>query len=545
MARSPFLAKLRRIAHEVRAAKSLGIEHGEWVERRAKFDAIANERGLTRRDFLAGASASALLLGLPTKAFAAKNTPRIAIVGGGIAGLSAALTLRDSGFAATIYESQTRIGGRMFSRMDSYFGGQTIEWCGELIDTGHATIRKLAKRFHLDLVHLPQAEPKKSEDTNYFDGGYYTQAQVTADFLAIADLVFADVDAAGYPTKFDHNTPEGIALDQMSVRDWIDSRVPGGHTSLFGQYLDIAYNGEYSAQTTDQSSLNLLYLLGFQPKPNALSTFGESDERMHIDGGNERLPKKIAKHLGEKSLKLEHSLTAISQPGDGTVHLTFDTPGGSKEVIADFAILTLPFAVLQQLDMSGANFEALKLQAINSLGKGRGGKLQLQFDSRVWNAPGAWGPHPSNGATYTDLGYQSTWDVTRGQKGKKGILNFFTSGTVADAMATTVGFADASTPSVLTDVNTHLPNLEIVLPGVAAQFNGLATSSLPHLFPHFNLTYSYYRVGQYTTFGGMEKKTQGRVLFAGEHTSTNFQGYMEGGATEGVRAAKELLSKLS
>jgi monoamine oxidase len=34
---------------------------------------------------------------------------------------------------------------------------------------------------------------------------------------------------------------------------------------------------------------------------------------------------------------------------------------------------------------------------------------------------------------------------------------------------------------------------------------------------------------------------QGNIHFAGEHCSINFQGFMEGGAQEGVRAADEIL----
>jgi monoamine oxidase len=56
----------------------------------------------------------------------------------------------------------------------------------------------------------------------------------------------------------------------------------------------------------------------------------------------------------------------------------------------------------------------------------------------------------------------------------------------------------------------------------------------------FKASYSYYRVGQYTRFAGYEAAPQGRVLFCGEHTSIDFQGFMEGGASEGKRAAKEL-----
>ncbi len=54
-------------------------------------------------------------------------------------------------------------------------------------------------------------------------------------------------------------------------------------------------------------------------------------------------------------------------------------------------------------------------------------------------------------------------------------------------------------------------------------------------------SYSCWLVGQYTTFTGYEKVRQGNIHFAGEHCSFNYQGYMEGGAREGKRAANEIL----
>jgi monoamine oxidase len=71
--------------------------------------------------------------------------------------------------------------------------------------------------------------------------------------------------AAGYPTTYQSHTAAGVALDQMSVFDWIELRVSGGHTTPMGQLLDVAYNIEYGNVSTVQSSLNLIYLLGFQP----------------------------------------------------------------------------------------------------------------------------------------------------------------------------------------------------------------------------------------------------------------------------------------
>ncbi|HBE27674.1 MAG TPA: hypothetical protein DDW25_02165 [Ktedonobacter sp.] len=53
-----------------------------------------------------------------------------------------------------------------------------------------------------------------------------------------------------------------------------------------------------------------------------------------------------------------------------------------------------------------------------------------------------------------------------------------------------------------------------------------------------------WRVGQYTHFGGYEGMRQGPVHFAGEHCSVEFQGFMEGGAREGARAAQEIVQDL-
>jgi monoamine oxidase len=48
-----------------------------------------------------------------------------------------------------------------------------------------------------------------------------------------------------------------------------------------------------------------------------------------------------------------------------------------------------------------------------------------------------------------------------------------------------------------------------------------------------------------TGFSGYEGVRQGNIHFAGEHCSTSFQGFMEGGASEGVRAANEILADLA
>jgi monoamine oxidase len=79
---------------------------------------------------------------------------------------------------------------------------------------------------------------------------------------------------------------------------------------------------------------------------------------------------------------------------------------------------------------------------------------------------------------------------------------------------------------------------------VSAHYNGLATLSYPTGDPNLLGSYSAYEVGQYTAFAGYEGVPQGRIHFAGEHTSYTFQGYMEGGAESGVRAANEIITAI-
>lgn len=52
------------------------------------------------------------------------------------------------------------------------------------------------------------------------------------------------------------------------------------------------------------------------------------------------------------------------------------------------------------------------------------------------------------------------------------------------------------------------------------------------------------RVGQLTAFGGVEGEPEGNVHFAGEHTSLEAQGFMEGAAESGERASREVIEAL-
>src|SRR5437868_5402283 len=164
-----------------------------------------------------------------------------------------------------------------------------------------------------------QAQPNATSDTYWMFGSQYPYAQASNDFQAVHNTLQGQVQATSYPTLYNSFTPAGQFFDNLSLYDWIEQYVAGGHRSQMGALLDAAYNEEYGAETPDQSSLNLIYLLGFNASPGNFSIYGKSDERYHIVGGNSKLPLALANSLPSGSIHLGSEMTWIAVQRDGSI----------------------------------------------------------------------------------------------------------------------------------------------------------------------------------------------------------------------------------
>ena len=477
--------------------------------------------------------------------------PRIAIVGAGIAGLTAALTLQDAGLDSVIYEASDHIGGRMHSDADSWGDGNVSEWCGEFIDSDHTTLHHLIERFTLPTVDVGRGGLNQTHTLTYFMGRFYSDDDLAGGFQAIGPVIARQYDDAGFPTTYARSTEVGRALDQMSVYDWIERHVTGGHTTPIGRYLDGACTGIYGLDTHEQSALNLIYLFGAR----FTSRSARNPERgtIKIAGGNQRLPEAIARTLPDGSVRLGHRLVAIERGSDDTLDLTFATSSGATREQYDAVMLTLPFSVLRRVDYQRAGFDARKRAAIEQLGYGTISKLFLQFDTPYWYGDGPW-PHEHNGFFITDLPIQTLWDAGGHRPGLTGasgasdagrssaLLVDYTSGRRGAAYAPPAPYTmTTDAPEIERYARDCLRELERLFPGVSAHYTGRAALSYPTADPNLLGSYACWRVGQYTAFAGYEGVAQGPIHFAGEHCSVEFQGYMEGGAREGARAAREII----
>jgi monoamine oxidase len=488
-------------------------------------------RPRNRRDVLR-AAAAAVAAGTAWSALGCGSSPppehdeEIVVVGGGLAGLVCAHRLKQAGHRAILHEASDRLGGRVWTIRGVFADGQIAEHGGELIDSGHVSLRRLIAELGLDLDNVIAGEKPGTGDVFHFNGARYPVKQAVEDFGAVYPALKRDLRETGYPTLHNRHKPRGVELDRMSIADWIGENVPDGLQSDLGKLLAVAYNTEFGADISGQTSLNLLYLLGYSGG-GRLRLFGASNEKFRVRGGNDLVVQRLAAEL-EGQLRVNSELTEIKRQGDGTYRLAFDSDGGSSVVKAPQVILALPFAVMREsVDYSDAGFDPVKRMAIEQQGMGTNSKLNVQFSERGWRSAAA------NGTTYADTGYQSTWEASRAQSGRAGILVDYTGGTIGK---------DFGGATAADRAQGFLDQLEPVFPRVPASFNGRAVLDYWTGRPFTRGSYAYYRVGQMTAFAGVEGKPSGNCHFAGEHTSYTFQGYMEGAVKSGERAAGEVVT---
>jgi monoamine oxidase len=230
-------------------------------------------------------------------------------------------------------------------------------------------------------------------------------------------------------------------------------------------------------------------------------------------------------------LELETSVEHI-RVQDATVTLSIRQNNQSKEVKARRCILTAPFSILRQGILKGVPLSEAKYRAIQELDLGTNAKIAIGVSKRFWQ------DEKSSGEIFTDLSFQSCWDSSRGQSGTSGILTNYRGGSVGKAV--TASKAQELAREVLQDL-APLFSRSAPLPSLATTEVSVAD------WPKQPLggSYSTYKVGQMIRFGGAESEPEGPLHFAGEHTSAEFQGFMEGAAESGLRAAKEVAAALS
>lgn len=531
MARSPLFRRLLQVAGVAQVAERRGLNSDQAV--RLRDEHAEAVRGWTRRQVL-GVGASALLASamtardLQAAPKASGLQAKVAILGGGLAGLVAADRLATAGIAATLYEASDRLGGRQKS-LRGFFPGQVAELGGELIDNLHKTMLGYANAFGLTLEDLGKAP---GEESYFFDGALRSPAEVVDEFRIFAKRAQVDFHASsGAPTAFAYNDAD-VALDNLSLTAFLDKHA--ADLPLARAVLIEAYEAEYGVAAEAQSALGLILFVHFDRR-SRFTPFGVfSDERYHVVEGNDAIASGIAQGL-PGAVVLGAKVVQLGRNADGRyrIHLA----GQKQPELADAVICTLPFSVLRQSVVLEASLglQPGKRFAINNLSYGTNTKTMIGFDGRPWAAYG------SKGTAYSDLSeLQACWETNYSLAGARAILTDYGSGPRG---------AELGTRPLQSSVQAFLADLENVWPGVsaAAHREKAAIQAVRAPWPIEPLqlgSYTGYAPGQFTSICGWEGTAEGLLKFGGEHADSfySWQGFMEGACLSGLRTAEEILA---
>jgi monoamine oxidase len=496
-------------------------------------EAIAlRERLVSRRRVLqaGGAAAAAVLMPPFARRFERRTPgdPRIVVVGAGLAGLSCAFKLAQHGLAADVYEGRDRVGGRCWTAR-GFAAGQVAEHGGEFIDTRHHQLRRLIATLGLELEDLFAAYDEEAPTSGLLvlDGAVRRPSDVYADIDLVIRRLARAADRIG-PYRWGQAGPQARAFDRVTMRAWMDRHVPGGSGSLLGRAMDVNLTGFWGIDPDDTSAITLLDTY-ITPYPG-----GAADERYHVRGGNDQVPALLADRLAAGSIHLETPLRAIVERADGSFALTFD--GTAGDVVADVVVLTLPFTTLREVDLSSVMLTRKRRRSIDELGMGTNAKVLLPFDRRLTRLSTPSG-RPWNGYFLADDPQGDSWDSSLGQPGSTGLLTVYSGGARGASYPATVPHG----PAPGSVVDEALGFLDRWMPGSAAAYGGDAWLDSWVDDPWVRGSYAAFLPGQWTAYFGYLGRPAGNVHFAGEHTSTYSQGYLNGGVESGLRAAREVL----
>jgi monoamine oxidase len=447
---------------------------------------------------------------------------RVVIVGAGIAGLNACYQLKKQGIEATLYEGSSRVGGRMFTLKDKMGPGITTDLGGEYVDNTHEDIIALVGELGLSLYDL--REDPLVPKTYYFGGRERSQEDLKAALAPFVPRLVADIHSL--PTVISHETADQFRhLDEQSITEYLKGI---GVSGWLYDYLNVTLTREYGMEASEQSAVNFLIMFEAPTgKEKNYELFGQDHEIAKIKGGSQQLTDALyAKIAGQ--VKLEHGLTGISGSQEQGYQLDFVVDGQARQVEADYVLLALPFTILRNLHW-GMDMPAQKWTCIKEIGYGNSCKFVLGMDGKPWRKAG------KRGYTFTDLGFGCGWDSSQHQSEVSGGFTVFGGGDFGDTMA-------ALNKTSL--INQYLPGLDAIYPGCLEAFNQQTIQYCWSQNPFVKAGYSSFRKGQWSTLAGWEAVPVGKVYFAGEHVSRDFQGYMNGGAQTARVAVEAMVQQM-
>jgi monoamine oxidase len=441
-----------------------------------------------------------VMVGLVSASALAVDKPHTAIVvGGGLAGLTAAYELQNKGWQVTLLEAKPTVGGRS--------GLAGSEWIGNA--KAQPVLNQYLDRFKLKPVPAPEfvRTPGYLIEGEYFSAAdLATKQPATADAIKRYEAALDDIARSITDPENPAANSTLFALDQINVSNWLDRlTLPPTARQLINQQIRTRYD--------EPSRLSLLYLAQ-QSRVNR--NVDDRDRRAaRLPGGSAVLAEEFVKQL--KVIKTNSPVSAINQDKDGvTVKV------GSVGYEAEYVVLAVPLRALSKIQLTPA-LDAQHQGAIKSTNYGWHDQIMLKFKTPVWDSKAR-----MSGEIYSNTGLGMLWIEPALKGGANAVINL--SGDNARIMQ---AFGDKQL------VDQVLIRLHAFYPQARGAFTGyeIRRSSVD---PSTGGAYLAFGPGQISKYWRLWEKPLQRITFAGEHTDTLYPGTLEGALRTGQRAAGQV-----
>ncbi len=445
------------------------------------------------------------------------SSPKVVVVGAGIAGLTAAYRLQQEGFDVELYEARNRVGGRIFTVNNhghpTELGGQNFGDGGDPIH-----IKRLIEEFGLECV-----SSRIYLKHSYFDG----------ENILSMDEILKEKQKDPYILR---HQIDALAATSCNMKEILDKMFdPEDPLYKFLAVRLAAYEGGSIEDLSPLYAETLFHiLLGGICAAHQANGEESYVDLMTLKGGNGLLPEKIAEALGPH-LHLNMPLKKVSKKADDRFELLFQN---GKEIQADLLILAIPCSVYEQILFEDGVIPSQKLEAIQNVQYGTNAKIIVPFTS----TPQMRGVISDEILAWFDPARQALTLYYTGR------TSFFSPETITNAYI-------QARPMIETSFKEDCPPFKTPLHATDQSFL-CYDSPIGHSWPndpYAKGSYSYIARGQENILmptveeNGETFKTLfapiGQLYFAGEHSSilSEVPGTMEAACESGERIARAVL----